>query len=139
MVTTTGVYDSKIDGLNRLVVLLLVLGAVSCGRRTAAPEAEAPLRNVVSKAPVAPEVTPSPQPPRIVVLGDSLTAGLGLDQRDAYPAVLQRKLNQHGYTFVVINAGVSGDTSADGLRRFDWALDGNVEVLILALGANDGL
>jgi acyl-CoA thioesterase-1 len=73
------------------------------------------------------------------VLGDSLTAGLGLDPQDAYPAVLQRKLRDHGYSLEVVNAGVSGDTSADGLRRLDWALDGNVEVLIVALGANDGL
>jgi acyl-CoA thioesterase-1 len=75
----------------------------------------------------------------VVVLGDSLTAGLGLDPRDAYPAILQRMLKDHGYPFEVVNAGVSGDTSADGLRRLDWSLDGNVQVLILALGANDGL
>ena len=80
-----------------------------------------------------------PQVPRIVVLGDSLTAGLGLDPRDAYPALLQRKVKERGYPFEVVNAGVSGDTSADGLRRLDWALDGDVEVLIVALGANDGL
>jgi acyl-CoA thioesterase-1 len=72
-------------------------------------------------------------------LGDSLTAGLGLDPGDAYPAQLQRKLKDAGYPFEVVNAGVSGDTSADGLRRLDWALDGDVQVLILALGANDGL
>jgi acyl-CoA thioesterase-1 len=75
----------------------------------------------------------------VVVLGDSLTAGLGLDPGDAYPALLQRKLNDHGYSFEVVNAGVSGDTSADGLRRADWALDGDVQILILALGGNDGL
>ena len=73
------------------------------------------------------------------MLGDSLTAGLGLDPRDAYPAVLQRMLTDHGYSFEVVNAGVSGDTSSDGLRRLDWSLGGNVQVLILALGANDGL
>ena len=73
------------------------------------------------------------------MLGDSLTAGLGLDPSEAYPAVLQRMLKDHGYPFEVVNAGVSGDTSADGLRRLDWALDGDVQVLILALGGNDGL
>ena len=80
-----------------------------------------------------------PQVPRVVVLGDSLTAGLGLDPSESYPAILQRMLRDHGYAFEVVNAGVSGDTSADGLRRLDWSLDGDVQVLILALGANDGL
>lgn len=78
--------------------------------------------------------------PRIVVLGDSLTAGLGLMDSESYPAVLQRKLNTEGYKWDVVNAGVSGDTSAAGLARVDWALDeGQVRILILELGANDGL
>jgi acyl-CoA thioesterase-1 len=73
------------------------------------------------------------------VLGDSLTAGLGLLENQAYPALLQHKLDADGYAFEVVNAGVSGDTSAGGLRRLDWALEGDVRVLIVALGANDGL
>jgi acyl-CoA thioesterase-1 len=139
MVTTAAVYDSKIERLNRLVVLLLVLGGVSCARNSAVPEPAAELRNEVSATPVAPARTAATEKPRVVVLGDSLTAGLGLDPNDAYPAVLQRMLHDHGYVFDVVNAGVSGDTSADGLRRVNWALDGNVQVLVLALGANDGL
>jgi acyl-CoA thioesterase-1 len=87
--------------------------------------------------PAAPADTPSR--PRIVALGDSLTAGLGLIESQAYPAILQRKLERAGYAFDVVNAGVSGDTSAGGLRRLEWALDGDVRVLVLALGANDGL
>jgi acyl-CoA thioesterase I len=74
-----------------------------------------------------------------VVLGDSLTAGLGIPREDAYPAVLQRKLREAGIPLEVMNAGVSGDTSADGLRRASWALEGEVRLLILVLGANDGL
>jgi acyl-CoA thioesterase-1 len=74
-----------------------------------------------------------------VALGDSLTAGLGLQPEEAYPAVLESRIRQRGYPFEVVNAGVSGDTSAGGLRRVDWALDGDVRILILALGANDGL
>lgn len=89
-------------------------------------------------APV-PSPPAAPSAPRIVALGDSLTAGLGLPREDAYPAVLQRKLKEAGHGFEVINAGVSGDTSADGLRRANWALEGDVRLLILALGANDGL
>ena len=74
---------------------------------------------------------PSPPPsrteddaPKIVVLGDSLTAGLGLLETQAYPALLQKKIDDDGYKFEVVNAGVSGDTSAGGLRRLDWALAG---------------
>jgi acyl-CoA thioesterase-1 len=74
-----------------------------------------------------------------VALGDSLTAGLGLLEQQAYPAILQRRLESDGYQFDVVNAGVSGDTSAGGLRRLDWALEGDARVLIVALGANDGL
>ena len=77
--------------------------------------------------------------PKIVALGDSLTAGLGLPEREAYPALLQQKIDREGYQFQVVNAGVSGDTTAGGLRRLDWALEGDVRVLIVALGANDGL
>ena len=73
------------------------------------------------------------------MLGDSLTAGLGLPREQAYPALLQRKLREEGSQFEVVNAGVSGDTTADGLRRAGWALEGDVRLLIVALGANDGL
>jgi acyl-CoA thioesterase-1 len=77
--------------------------------------------------------------PRIVVLGDSLTAGLGLAARDAYPALLQQRVDASGLNFDVINAGVSGDTSAGGLERLDWALQGDVRILVVALGGNDAL
>jgi acyl-CoA thioesterase-1 len=73
------------------------------------------------------------------VLGDSLTAGLGVAQAAAYPSLLQERLDAAHLDFQVINAGVSGDTSAGGLARLDWALDGDVRVLIVALGGNDGL
>jgi acyl-CoA thioesterase-1 len=77
--------------------------------------------------------------PLIVVLGDSLTAGLGLTPPQAYPALLQQRVDQAGFVYEVVNAGVSGDTSAGGLRRLDWSLTDDVRVLIVALGANDGL
>jgi acyl-CoA thioesterase-1 len=77
--------------------------------------------------------------PRIVALGDSLTVGLGLLETESYPSLLQNRLDEEGYVFEMVNAGVSGDTSAGGLRRLDWALEGDVRVLIVALGANDGL
>src|SRR5262249_794624 len=81
---------------------------------------------------------PKPARPRIVALGDSLTAGLGLDAASAYPALLQAHLTAEGFDYEVVNAGVSGDTSAGGLSRLDWAFDGDVRVLIVALGGNDG-
>jgi acyl-CoA thioesterase-1 len=72
-------------------------------------------------------------------LGDSLTAGLGIPRHEAYPSLLERKLREAGSTIEVVNAGISGDTTADGLRRVTWSLEGDVRLLILALGANDGL
>lgn len=80
-----------------------------------------------------------PARPRVVAFGDSLTAGLGLLEQEAYPALLQKKIDEAGYKFEVINAGLSGDTSAGGVRRLDWALEGDVRVLIVAFGGNDGL
>ena len=89
-----------------------------------------------------PRVTPDVDTPLLVALGDSLTAGLGVAPDEAYPARLQAKLDAAGYRFRMVNAGVSGDTSAGGLRRLDWALDdrqGPVAALLVALGGNDGL
>lgn len=77
--------------------------------------------------------------PAILVLGDSLAAGYGLDPGEAYPALLQKKVDAAGLNFTVINGGVSGDTSAGGLRRVDWYLKRKTGVLILELGGNDGL
>ncbi len=76
---------------------------------------------------------------RIVAFGDSLTAGLGLAQEDAYPAQLQRRLEQTGHRYTVVNAGVSGDTTAGGVRRVDWVLKTHPSIVILELGTNDGL
>ena len=75
----------------------------------------------------------------IVALGDSLTAGLGVDADEAFPARLQVRLRREGYAYRVVNAGVSGDITAGGLRRVDWVLRTNPEIVIVALGANDGL
>ena len=75
----------------------------------------------------------------IVALGDSLTAGLGVPPEAAWPVRLQARLEREGYPYRVVNAGVSGDTSAGALRRVDWALRTGPEIAIVALGANDGL
>lgn len=75
----------------------------------------------------------------LVAFGDSLTAGLGVAPEEAYPARLQARLRREGYPYRVVNAGVSGDTTAGALRRVDWVLRARPEVAIVALGANDGL
>jgi acyl-CoA thioesterase-1 len=75
----------------------------------------------------------------IVVFGDSLTAGFGVLPDEAFPALLEARLRREGHAYRVVNAGVSGDTTAAALRRVDWALRARPEIVIVALGANDGL
>jgi len=82
---------------------------------------------------------PAHAEPVIVALGDSITSGLGVAADEAYPALLEARLRRDGYAYRVVNAGVSGDTTAGGLRRVDWVLRAQPEIVILALGANDGL
>jgi acyl-CoA thioesterase-1 len=115
------------------VVFLNACGSPSPAGREAVAPAAAP-----AAAP-APPPPAAPARPRIVALGDSLTAGLGIGQEEAYPALLQQRLDKEHLNYEVVNAGVSGDTSAGGLSRLDWALDGDVKVLIVALGGNDAL
>jgi acyl-CoA thioesterase-1 len=79
------------------------------------------------------------RPVKIVVLGDSLTAGFGLDAQAAFPAQLQRALDGKGIAAEVTNAGVSGDTASDGLARLDWAVPDGTDAVIVELGANDML
>lgn len=81
----------------------------------------------------------SAQTLRILAFGDSLTAGLGLDPGEAFPARLEAALEARGHDIVIVNAGVSGDTSSAGAERLDWALDGKIDAVILELGANDAL
>ena len=124
--------------LGAAVVVLCAL-ASSCSSCTYGVGRERDDGSAPASAPASPVGSPAPQRPRIVALGDSLTAGLGLLESQAYPAVLQQQIEAEGYDFEVVNAGVSGDTSAGALRRLDWALQGDVRVLIVAVGANDGL
>ncbi|MEN9838867.1 MAG: hypothetical protein RL177_346 [Bacteroidota bacterium] len=75
----------------------------------------------------------------VLFLGDSLAAGYGLQASQAFPALIQQRIDGLDWNFKVINAGLSGDTSAGGLRRIDWLLRGRIDVLVLELGGNDGL
>ena len=120
------------------LTLALLLGLAACGRGPGGP-ATPPPSDAGSFEADAPGARSDERLPRVVALGDSLTAGYGLPEDQAYPAVLQRLVDAAGYRYNVANMGVSGDTSAGGLRRADWALEGDVRVLIVALGANDGL
>ncbi len=120
----------------------LALSLAGCGPSaggavgTGTPVADArPLRTAV--VPMA--VVPTGERPRIVVLGDSLTAGLGLPASEAYPARLQERVDRGRWSFEVVGAAVSGDTTAGGLRRLAWALEGDVRLLVVALGGNDAL
>ena len=111
----------------------------SCGAREGASQVVETGTEEFGGPPFA-ALSPVPDPgPLLVALGDSLTAGLGLDRDQAYPALLERGLRAEGSDLRVVNAGVSGDTTAAGLRRAEWSLAGDVQILIVALGGNDGL
>ena len=119
------------------LVLLGLLFASSCDVAQPASNPKTAMTNADS---VAPATVTNTKAPKIIAFGDSLTIGLGLTERESYPSLLQEKLKADGYEYQIINAGVSGDTSAGGLGRIDWALDQpNIEILILELGANDML
>jgi acyl-CoA thioesterase-1 len=91
------------------------------------------------QAPAKPSAEPDSKLPAVLFLGTSLTAGLGLEPEQAYPALIQHKIDSAGLGFRVVNAGVSGETSAGALRRVDWLLREPVSVLVVETGANDGL
>src|SRR5262245_30375105 len=114
---------STVIGLVLCVLTAACGGAVGC--RSFGFGAE-PAQNGAARGagPVADPTAPPPRP-KIVALGDSLTAGYGLVESASYPSLLQQRLDKDGYSFEVVNAGVSGDTSAGGLRRLDWALEGD--------------
>ena len=82
---------------------------------------------------------PAADMPAVVFLGDSLTAGYGLDPDQAYPALIQRKIDEAGLRYRVVNAGVSGETSAGARRRVEWLLSPPVAVVVVETGGNDGL
>jgi acyl-CoA thioesterase I len=111
------------------LLLIAILTLAACKDDRQEPLAAKP------SAPAAP--APSKSLAKIVAFGDSLTAGYNLSLSESYPAQLQKKLDADGYAYEVVNAGVSGDTTAGGLQRIDWALEGDVKFVILELGAND--
>lgn len=117
----------------RNTLLLAAAAVLACGRREDARPAEAPSPAV----PAAP--ASADDRPVLLFLGTSLTAGHGLDPAEAFPALVQAKLDAEGLRYRVVNAGVSGETSAGARRRLDWLLRQPVAVLVVETGANDGL
>lgn len=110
---------------------LLVTSSVSCGSRDSSADG--------SPARTASTLPTGVAAPVVLFLGTSLTAGRGLDVSQAYPALIQQKIDSAGLSFRVVNAGENGGTSAGGVRRIEWRLHQPVAVLLLELGANDGL
>lgn len=119
------------------MAMLLVAGA--CGRGDTPPHIASRGTEAASTADTARPVRASNQP-TILFVGTSLTAGYGLaDPDDAYPEVIARRIDSLGLNYRVVNAGVSGETSAGALRRMSWLMRGPVDVFVLETGANDGL
>ena len=124
--------------MKSILLSLILLGTIGLGackgqatNETSVSPASPPSASPASTA------SPSKSVPKIIAFGDSLTAGYGLSPVESYPSLLQKRLEADGFNYEVVNAGVSGDVSAGGLRRVDWAMEGDVRVVIIELGAND--
>jgi acyl-CoA thioesterase-1 len=120
--------------------------AAACSREPSAAQAPVAVSpSIPAAAPAAQETEASrvasamADAPGIAMLGDSLTAGLGLDTPDTYPTLIEGRLRSEGIASGVLNAGVSGDTSAGGLRRLPWVMETHPTILLVALGGNDAL
>jgi len=112
------------------LIVPVALVCVSCAQ----PEAVRPAPEERSAPPPVERASSTPEPS-----ATALTAGYGLAKEESVPSLIQKRLKDAGYPYEVVNAGVSGDTSAGGLSRLDWSLSGDVKILVIELGANDGL
>src|SRR5262249_19435443 len=119
------------------VWIAIALAAVCASCRPSGDAVVEARRSSTPPATHTPPVTATA--PRIVFLGDSLTPGYALAKDQSLPSFIEAHLRAESYPYEGIKAGVSGDTSAGGLSRLDWSLDGDVRILVLELGANDGL
>jgi acyl-CoA thioesterase-1 len=118
-----------------LTLFFFLAGCTSSTREGNSP----PVIDTTSSSAPPPAATPKDLRPLIVAFGDSLTAGLGVDPMENYPAKIQKRIDAAGYAFRVVNAGISGETSSQGLGRLDAILALNPAIVILEFGANDGL
>lgn len=116
---------------------LILVGACTLAACRDEAERSSVAEPAATRTPTADSTASTKSLPKIVAFGDSLTAGYGLAPAQSYPSLLQQRLEAEGYKYEVVNAGISGDTSAGGVRRIDWSMEGNVKIIILELGAND--
>ena len=139
----------NVIAMNRILRLRSLLAAMAvplllagCGAAPQGDESEYPSdSSSAEQAPAPHDAAPSEPAPtrRIVMLGNSLTAGHTLPREEAWPAHIQTRIDEKQWPFTVVNAGVNGDTSTDGLQRIGWVLRQPAEVLVIELGGNDGL
>src|SRR5687767_1682868 len=122
--------------MKRILLFLMVVIAVGCDRDASSDVSPAPSGDATR--PTAP-ATKTSGLPRVVFLGDSITAGYGLDAEQAFPAIVRDQLANDGIQVDIVNAGRSGDTTAGGLARIDWILQQKPDVVVVGLGGNDGL
>ncbi|HDZ13669.1 hypothetical protein LCGC14_0766640 [marine sediment metagenome] len=125
----------SVHNLLKFRYILLVFIVVSCGNE---PKKEVKTEQVETTDIVG-ESDETPEEKTILFFGNSLTAGYGLDTEEAFPALIQNKLDSLGLKYTAINSGLSGETTSGGLNRLEWVLNQNVDVFVLELGANDGL
>ncbi len=123
--------------LGRTLLTVAALLAAACSQADSAASGADPAPPPAARSAAGPPDRNSA--PKVVILGDSLTAGLGLEPSQSFPSLLQDRLDAAGLQYQVVNAGVSGDTTAGGLRRLEWSIEGDTRVLVVALGGNDGL
>ena len=112
-----------------IIALIIILSGCTDNKKSAGSDQNNPAKETVTAA----------KKKSIVFFGNSLTAGYGLSPSEAFPAIIQKKIDSLGLPYQVVNAGVSGETSSGGKTRIDWILRETVDIFILELGANDGL
>lgn len=121
--------------LNVILLTLMLMILAGCDR----DRAPAPITSDPAAPPATSPATQAARLPRVVFLGDSITAGLGVDADQAFPALVGDALARDGIEVDIVNAGTSGDTTAGGLARLDWLLRQKPDVIVVGLGGNDGL
>ncbi len=133
------IYCDVMRSLRGLFWLLAIISVISCGK-SKNDEAKENSSNEKNSTEQNDDQTSGSEDSKVILFfGDSLTAGYGLDSSEAYPALIQQRLDSLGYDYQVVNAGLSGDTTASGKGRIDWILKQDIDIFVLELGANDGL
>ncbi|SRX55879.1 arylesterase [Aequorivita sp. CIP111184] len=127
---------SKYPNLLKFCYFLMVFVVISCGNDTKSKTTTETNENVTTET----ETPTTSSSKTILFYGDSITAGYGLDDtNDAFPGIIQSKIDSLGLSYEVVNSGLSGETSAGGKSRIDWILNQDIDIFVLELGANDGL